>query len=356
MTLPLLPKRVLYLDQWVYGHVLNGTPEWCLLHDRLREMVWRRQIVCPISPVHQRESVVYRGNDALRKIALPLSCGVKLKSKLDIERIQFMRALEGYLGVGDMQDLDQKEAFASGSDQWGDDLVIDFQFPATTDELNGLRSNKACGHAALCEVYENQDYLDNDFTDLVKRETRGYAWGILGCVHDYTQSFDAGDQERASNDTVEICLELLMRIDDEVVADRIERLRKFLFSLHLANAPIVKINAVLRANMACKTRSSKRKAKPSDSDDIECISTYLPYCNAMLLDREMVSFASENHVSIEKEFDTMLFSSRGLADLNNWLDTVAAEFPSAMVDYVDAFYALPIVEVGPWANGLSGQD
>jgi len=120
--------------------------------------------------------------------------------------------------------------------------------------------------------------------------------------------------------------------------DHIMKAREFFFSPQFASVPVVKINAILRAAMGLKAKNSGRKPEPGDQYDLAILSAYMPYCDAMLVDGEMRSLATEGKASLDQDYGTQLFSGKKLTELCQWFDEVEASFPIVQKEAVSDVY------------------
>ena len=97
------------------------------------------------------------------------------------------------------------------------------------------------------------------------------------------------------------------------------------------NTPFLYINSRLWATIAQKVRNQKgpRKPKPSDSYDVKAISTYAPYCDAMYVDNEFHSMASQKNVDVSGKFGVRLFSTRTHDSFLAYLDDILKSMSEA---------------------------
>ena len=84
-------------------------------------------------------------------------------------------------------------------------------------------------------------------------------------------------------------------------------------------------------------------------NDLNMVSTLLPYCDAMFLDREIHTLLSEKDVSDRLGFDTYIFSMRNVTEFFGYLDQLRASVPHSLLEAVEEVYgdswAKPFLEM-----------
>ncbi len=352
--LPKLTKKILYLDQLAISHMMRSRQagkdrKWSDFFDRLKSMVQWQRIICPTSWEHRAESEFSKDRyaalmDTCRKLAM----GNRLRASWDIQARQIYQALQAFM-VGTMPDwsFDSKEAFEDNPNTWHDHFAIDVDFALDFKQVADRRESKMAVHKAMESLYSDPTYLQGTFEEHVQRETEGFARGLLGTYDkERRELLEMMCGVRApdpiallSSPGAQVVQMVLMTIQQESQSqDRNSKVREFFFSPQFRSVPAVRINAVMRAAMALKSRDSGRKPKPSDQYDVEVICSYMPYCDAMLIDGEMRSLATDGKAQLDGAYDTMLFSARTLPKLHEWLDQVETSFPPQQREAVADVY------------------
>lgn len=304
--LPKLSKKILYLDQLAISHMMRSRQSgkdrrWSDLFNHLKSMVQWQRIICPTSREHRDESELSKDRYAnLMDTCRTLAMGKRLRASWDIEGRQICHARQAFM-AGTMPDwsFDSKESFKEDPNTWHDYFAIDVDFGLDPKKVDGTRQSKMAIHKKMESLYSDPTFLLGTFEEHVQRETAGFARGVIGTY----------DKER-----------------------------EFFTSLQFGSVPVVRINAVLRAAMALKCRDSGRKPKPSDQCDVEVICSYMPYCDAMLIDGEMRSLAIDGKAQLDSAYDTKLFSAKTLPELHEWLDQVETSFPAQQREAVADVY------------------
>lgn len=325
--LPKLEKEVLYLDQHAISLMMRSQEtgkngQWSNLFDRLKSMVQWQRIICPISWAHRQESELSASRyTRLMETGRALAMGNRLRASQDIQYGQIYRALDAFSRRADVEwAFESKEAFDRDPSAWHDHFAVDVDFGRQPEQIADRRNNKEAIQKRMEVLYADPDYLNRSFEEHVQLETEGFAHGLLG-------AFD------------QVVQRVLLTIKQESRGDDSSgEAREFFFSPQFAGVPVVYINAVLRAAMALKARDSGRKPKSSDQCDLEILSAYMPYCDAMLIDGEMRSLATDGKASLNRDYGTKLFSGKTLPKLNEWLDEVEATFPASQKEAIINVY------------------
>ncbi len=344
--LPKLEKKILYLDQFAISLMMRAQEtgknnKWSELFDRLKSMIQMQRIICPSSSEHRQESEFSKDRyDSLMDTCREMAMGHRLEGSLAIQHKQIYNALKAFMKDKVASwNFESKDAFESDPNAWHDDFAIDVDFGRQPEQIAERRKNKEAIQKTMEALYADPDYINRSFEEHVHLETEGFAHGLLGTFgNEKRELFEVLSGVRPptpltflsspSAQVVHMVLEILQR--ESQVNDRNNKAREFFFSPQFASVPAVNINAILRAVMGLKTKDSGRKPKPSDQYDLDIISSYMPYCDAMLIDGEMRSLATDGKAQLHQVYGTHLFSAKTLDKLIRWLDEVEASFPTQL--------------------------
>jgi hypothetical protein len=108
-----------------------------------------------------------------------------------------------------------------------------------------------------------------------------------------------------------------------------QRIAAFFDSTHFSNVPIERISAEFFALLRSMVRSgayiSREKAMKRLKGiffDVIFISTYAPYCDAMVVDTVMHHWATHPLIDLPRRFHTRFFSRSNWQDFLSYLDAV----------------------------------
>jgi hypothetical protein len=103
-----------------------------------------------------------------------------------------------------------------------------------------------------------------------------------------------------------------------------------------------KLYAVLKDMVKQGAYTNAEKAKQTLSGffyDVDHIATYAPYCDAILIDRQMARFVSDDRVALEQTHGTRLFSRENWDEFTNWLNDLSATISEEHQSALDAINA-----------------
>jgi hypothetical protein len=113
----------------------------------------------------------------------------------------------------------------------------------------------------------------------------------------------------------------------------------YLTSPTLKEIPFLKISSMLWAAVARKAANrGKRPPSRGMSNDIDTISTLLPYCDAMFIDKECWTYLNEGPLRTELNFGTKLFSLNNKQEFFEYLDAIRASATPEHLATVQAVY------------------
>ncbi|MEK6322080.1 MAG: hypothetical protein AABN33_10390 [Acidobacteriota bacterium] len=114
---------------------------------------------------------------------------------------------------------------------------------------------------------------------------------------------------------------------------------QYLAAPSLKEIPFQKISAMLWAALSRKAAAG-RKEPPNRgmSNDVETLSTLLPYCDAMLIDNECRTYLNEQPLLRELDFGTRLFSENSKQEFLDYLDQIRSSASSDHIDLIKEVY------------------
>jgi hypothetical protein len=291
--LPRLSKKVIYLDQFAISEMAKAADPalsvrlkpaerdfWMTLFEILDRLVSAHLVVCPVSAAHYDESIASRLPKALEQICLRLSGGVRAHGLDQVRRVQIyddVRALAqpDYRSRG----LCRGRAFSGdGLDGWLDRFVVFQPFQADARAIASWRAWRDEVGEELQDVARSWREHPAKFEAAIEHE-------LVAAAQQYGPSALL---------TVEEAL-----IDAAVPSDRrAELLGEWASSTRFRDTPSVRIPAVIWAALSSHiTRDAKRNLPGRGMvTDINTVGAILPYCDKLLVDRELGGLLSEKRV------------------------------------------------------------
>jgi hypothetical protein len=155
IPLPLLKKRIIYLDQFVISNIMKALDpgrsqaatgesiEFFLTLFKMLDRLSKLQlIVCPHSPIHDFESIVDSRYEKLRAVFRHLSNGIGFRDAEAIVHAQIMEAFDAWLGDKPYQNqVSGNFALMGNPNVWQDRyrIELNYRLPGIANELRTAR-------------------------------------------------------------------------------------------------------------------------------------------------------------------------------------------------------------------------
>ncbi len=117
------------------------------------------------------------------------------------------------------------------------------------------------------------------------------------------------------------------------------RVYEYFTSPALASLPFLRLSSMIFASVARKAAAGMKEL-PSQglSNDVDAISTLLPYCDAMFIDNECRAYFDEEPLRSDLTHETRLFSLRNKEAFLEYLDSIKAGMTAEHLQIVDGIY------------------
>jgi len=343
--LPELNKKVIYLDQFAVSEMMKAINKklkkeknidrfWFSLFEKLEKLNKLQLIVCPESSFHRSESLLFEPK-AMKRMYEHFSNGAYFHDPGTIRRFQLVAYFRKKLGVKD-KPIERNDILNGRINEWLDRFHVSIDFGIRDEEIVDLKKSRDAVFEALQKVFESwQSEKNKKFKDWYLEE--GLAWGKAMAekyAHQLAESaasIVSGQEYNIEKYTSFIMSEELILIQSlsyYVSGDQLEKIKKvlsFLQSKDLLEISFNEIAASLWASIAHQAAHGGRKKPPNRGmvSDIDMISTLLPYCDAMLIDREM--FELLNHGEVKKKvlkYKTKIYSTSNKKEFMAYLDDI----------------------------------
>lgn len=337
---PKITKKIIYLDQFVISNMVKAKQRiWTELHTKLSTLAGLQLVVCPYSDIHQDESLLSHSlRDELKEMYRSFGGDNHFLATRFIEQSQLLTSIRQWLGASQTEDERPGwcDAFDHDPHYWTSDLQVFANLPAHEPWVTNLRKRKQTLHADLESVCDNWQVEDRRFDRDVERETISYGRMLMKIYREleglglyrFNPYTPPGIQPGVML-VHALAVEAHKARPDE--SDPLAVVEQFFKSDKASNTPFLYINSRLWATIAQKVRNQKgpRKPKPSDSYDVKAIATYAPYCEAMYVDNEFHSMASQKNVDVSGKFGVRLFSTRTNDAFLAYLDDILKSMSEA---------------------------
>ena len=347
-SLPPIEKKVIYIDQFAISNMMmsinpntkahqRGRVDevWLKLFERLHTLCQLQVIICPDSHMHSQESMTSPFSRALRRMYETLSHGVTFTDPDTIRRFQIQDHAKWWvLGREEpyKPDFSGSWVLSSSVDVWQERFVMSVEWPERPEWIENVRQSRQAAEGSIAELFEHwQSETGKDFGYWYQKELEGFRSAMLAQYRSYfTEAIrlGLGLREYREGDLFPPVSVVLIRSLHELFerhgvsqGDLWEKTHEYFEAEIQDPVPFSRISAMLWAAIARKAASGQRRL-PSRGTvvDIDVISTLLPYCDAMLLDKECETFLKEEPLRSQIGYGTRVFSLNSISDFFSYLD------------------------------------
>ncbi|MBW3571123.1 MAG: hypothetical protein KY467_08455 [Gemmatimonadetes bacterium] len=366
VQLPPLQKRLIYLDQMLLSNVAKeldpvwkaktkrSDPYWLEVFDQLDRLVKLQIVVCPESPIHEEESAYDdRFEGVLRRLYTHLASGVSLDFPMAIHIRQIWEAVHA-MEEGRQPDwsrITPSDVIDGGLEQWSERLLLTVNMGHWLS-LADRRASRSRGHAALLAVWERWK-AENGLTFEVQFERERRAVAEVA-IDSFLRHLDLVNRLNTGTETLSdplslipgqlaaLTLQLIKELEKpgDTFDERVRRVAAVLLSEPVMQAPKNHLAALLFAGLARSAVSGKKKPPSQGTpNDVDAISAYLPYCDAMFIDDEFAQILGNGPINREiARYPTRIFSTRTRDDFLTYLRQMEADVPPQHVELVTQTY------------------
>ena len=231
--------------------------------------------------------------------------------------------------------------------------------PGLTGELRETREKKYLGFLSVHEKWRTEGH--RNFGYWLREEQLALCTVLKERLASrLAQEFQirTGQRERTIEDLWSLMDETFRLLFDliavlrEAGGDESESLKRTwacLESEAFGDVPFVKISCHLFAALARRAPRRKNPPKGHPFNDVDMLSAYLPYCDAMFVDREMHGLLDESPLKTALNYGAKVFSLRSKQEFLNHLDQIekgaSAEHMAKVREVYGDGWEKPYVEV-----------
>lgn len=348
--LPPIQKKIVYLDQFAISNMMKALdpkssahlrrtldPFWLSLFQKLDVLCKLQLIVCPESSAHNKESLVSGYYDSLKKMYELLSVAVTFRDTDWIQGVQVHEHLRQWLaGTVDFAfNLNISAVVQGDIDVWTERFTISVDIPWRDEWIDDLRRQRDELSQEINQIFSRwQHETGRAFNEWFEEEALAFGQShLLGFGNQLKKYADiqVGERVLTMNDLFPASsVKLVMMIQHTLISagvsdqgDWPKKAKEYLTSPSLKTIPFLKISSMLWAAIARKAASGMRRPPSRGmSNDIETISTLLPYCDAMFIDDECRTYLNEQPLARELNFRTELFSQNNKQEFLAYLEGI----------------------------------
>lgn len=348
--LPKLKKSVMYVDQFALSEMVKSSNPtlcngrsvpaasfWKDLFARLTQLVAQQRLVCPSTESHLDESLLrpdyFR---ALHGILLRLSTGIKFHNYGQILSMQVLDLAGKRLGHEcSAEDLFDPQRATSGKIHgWQPRTQFYASWWDNADYVEPIRERRREVQKRLERVFERwRTETEFGFDRWFAEESSELGrWLIL--------ELDGVKSGPLWVSGLAQALQKMFKTHVRAPHDWMHELRQFIVSKEYIEAPALRLNAGMWAALANKAAHAGQKKPPDEgmSVDVDAVSSLLPYCDVMFVDRACYSIVSDIPDSRKVDHGTMVVSMSQKDELLAWLAKLESSTTRDHLDAVEDVY------------------
>jgi len=347
--LPPVSRKVIYLDQFAISEMMKSInptlkktnkvdPFFRKLFEKLDVLNKMQVIICPESTSHFDESFVSSYYPALKRLYEQLAHNFNFYDPETIKRFQILEDFNGWIGLPKKPiDVGDVLTGTGDLDGWDDRFIISVSLrDQDTSLAEELRKSRDSSSDALIQIFNRWKTEKNrSFGDWYEEETSSFGKSLvqsyLNGLIEYNQLISNKTPltlnsigSITSNSSI-IMTVIHRKLSEKGFTDE-EGMKKsieYLTSENIKNISYVQISSMLFASLA-REASLGREKPPTKGmmNDIEVISCYAPYCDAMFIDNECRRLLNQGIAKLGYKLNTRIFSQDNKDDYLNYLDEI----------------------------------
>lgn len=303
-------------------------------------------LAAPYSSLHENETLLWTRRDELGKFIKTVARGAKFAPEYRVEQTQILRAFRAWLdGNSSKYAIKDRDAIDRDLHSWDGYFSIDVaRAPRDPAEIRLAKTRSTDG---LIDLFDDWAKNATSFEADVDSEFVASAKGYIDAYLRYAVRVGSGDFSALLNSPVmSKVVEMMMHMlpQELPVDERLQRCSQFFGSAHFRELPCQLIPATIYAVLkdsvkrgAFANRVKARKRLSGFFYDVAHISTYAPYCDAIIVDQTMGTLLSDPRLTLEARYGVKVFTLRDWPQLYAWLDDIEA---GATSEHRDALAAI----------------
>lgn len=325
--LPQPNKQVIYIDQFALSEILKAKggrqPSqpldafWIDLYAQFERVLLLQQAVFPASDVHLDESLVAPFAKALRDLHGAIDGDVSFEDTRTVRQRQVLAFARGWLERREIPqiDFDIDHVLRGRRNAWlrPMSIISTTDYTQFADEVRQGRDEVSQQLAESFRVWATEKLT---FEQLVDREARAFGQQHLANFRSLCSRMLIGGLDALSLDDLmgetNVLNVLLGQVFERQGVPRDEHFKlsqEFFAWEGLAQVPAVQISAYLFAALARKAAAGQRRLPSSGMvNDVRLLSSYLPYVDAVFIDRECAALLSEEPLATDLSYRARVFS------------------------------------------------
>lgn len=346
IPLPSIRKKIIYLDQYFYSLAFKGNHSKVMIAvEKIRQLSSLQLLVAPYSTIHEEETHQFIQSEALWEFIKLTSRGHYFEPDYSVEETQMVRAFRTFLNSASSDyQMEERDAFRRNVHSWDDYVFVDVgRYRGDPEEL---RKQKAQTAKALVDAFDEWRLEKRTFQEDINLELRDAGRLALESYKNLMSRTFQGDFNAVIGLSANLVSILMRYLPDQMsIGEKTGRVSAFFQSGHFAQVPHQRLFANILATLKKKVRDGGYKNKESSLkamsgffQDVRHISVFAPYCDAIVVDREMAEMIRRKSVGLTQHYRTKVFSLSNWGEFLNWLDALKAEMNAEHAEAVAIAY------------------
>lgn len=357
-SLPLLNKKIIYLDQFAISNMMKSInpklkkvvvdPFFKILFEKVDRLSKLQLIICPDSNTQYSESLVSPYFKPLKRMYEQLSHGTSFHFPETIKRFQIHNNFKKWLGQKNVKDITLHDIVQGQINEWQDRLLITINSKLDSDIkfIEDIRKDRNTSSLVLNEVFKEwqkqkrkkfNDWFEEEISDFGPSIWKKYLMDLQKLSNPTSQNLIASATSFAS-----VTISSLLQELDEIDLDetgKFLKIKEYLYSDSIKKVHYVTISGMLFASLAREAANGRQKFPTKGMmNDIETISSYLPYCDAIFLDKECHNYLIQEPLKKQLKYGNKVFSLNNKKDFLMYLDNIEKSASKSHLDKVKEVY------------------
>lgn len=335
LFLPQIKKKIIYLDQFFFSAAFKGGDlRFIEAAKRIERLSHDQLLLAPFSSIHEDETHLWTGyagrnKDELMSFIKMTSRGHEFKPAYQIEKTQLLKAFRKFLDQSNSPyQVELRDALQGNPHKWDDYIWVDVSH--YINDIPLMRESKHQAVEALVAAFDDWQKSGNKFDDHVKSELRDARQQYIDSYLNFVRRILKGDNDAYFNAPVMslVMQSMLAQLPSDMPNEAgIARILEFFNSPLFSDCPYqwlsARIFAALRDMVKRGSYSDRQAALRRLSGffyDVKHISTYAPYCDAIIIDQPMAALVNDPRIDLRKRYGVMVFNLNNWDELFAWFD------------------------------------
>lgn len=357
--LPPLSKKIIYIDQNALSNMMKSInpstranqrgsidPFFKSLFEILDRLNKYQLIICPDSINHYMESVSSPFYKPLKRVYEQLSHGTTFEFPETIKRFQIHNNFLEWLGEKP-REINVGDVVHGTINEWQDRFRISVDMGGEEQDATANNNFKNNLHNNMLGVFARwQSEKNRKFEDWYEEERKAIGPTVLKVYFQGLAKIVEGKYDESTLSFMTSFVSILVTELSKVLKekgygenDSWLKLVEYFNSEYFKETSYIKITSMLYASIA-KSAANGRKNPPSPGmdNDIEVISCYSGYCDAMFLDKECHSYLNQQPLKDELGLGSKSYSVNNKVEFLKYLQSILDNCPKNHLKLINEVY------------------